>query len=51
MNTLFVGMRSFGEAESKIMRAYAQSEQYHAIVESRVRLTTITKSLFITIVG
>ena len=32
-------MRPFGEAESKAMRAYAQSRQYHTIVESRVRLT------------
>ena len=32
-------MRPFGEAQSKAMRAYAQSGQYHTIVESRVRLT------------
>ena len=32
-------MRSFGEAQSKAMRAYAQSGQYHTIVESRVPLT------------
>ena len=35
-------MRPFGEAQSKAMRAYAQSGQYHTIVESRVRLTTRT---------
>ena len=35
-------MRPFGEAESKVMRAYAQSGQYHIIVESRVRLTKDT---------
>ena len=34
-----IGMRPFGEAQSKAMRAYAQSGQYHTIVESRVRLT------------
>ena len=27
-------MRSFGEAQNKVMRAYAQSEQYHTIVKS-----------------
>ena len=32
-------MRPFGEAQLKIMRAYAQSGKYHTIVESRVRLT------------
>ena len=32
-------MRPFEEAQSKAMRAYAQSGQYHTIVESRVRLT------------
>ena len=37
-------MRLFGEAQSKAMRAYAQSGQYHTIVESRVRLTPITRS-------
>ena len=31
-------MRPFVEAQSKVMRAYAQSEQYHTIVESRVYL-------------
>ena len=31
-------MRPFGEAQSK-MRVYAQSRQYHTIVESRVRQT------------
>ena len=30
---------AFWEAQSKPMRAYAQSGQYHTIVESRVRLT------------
>ena len=38
-NTLSIGMRPFGEAQSKAIRAYAQSGQYHTIVESRVRLT------------
>ena len=28
--------------QSKAMRAYAQSGQYHTIVESRVRLTLTT---------
>ena len=32
---IFIGMRLFGEAQSKAMRAYAQSGQYHTIVESR----------------
>ena len=39
MNTIFISMRPFGEVQSKVMRAYAQSGQYHTIVESRVRLT------------
>jgi len=30
-----IGMRCFGEAQSKVMRAYAQSGQYHSIVEVR----------------
>ena len=30
-----IGMRSFGEAQSKAMRAYTQSGQYHTIVEIR----------------
>ena len=34
-------MRPFEKAQSKIMRAYAQSGQYHTIMESRVRLTTL----------
>ena len=38
-NTNSIGMRSFGKAQIKAMRAYAQSGQYHTIVESRVRLT------------
>ena len=38
-NTPFIVIRPFGEAQSKAIRAYAQSEQYHIIVESRVRLT------------
>ena len=29
------GMRPFRETESKTMRAYAQNEQYHTIVEVR----------------
>ena len=32
-NTLSIGMRPFGEAESKVMRVYAH-EQYYTIVES-----------------
>ena len=38
-NTNSIGMRPFGETQSKAMRAYAQSGQYHTIVEGRVRLT------------
>ena len=38
-NTLFIGTRHFGETQSKSMRAYVQSGQYHTIVESCVRLT------------
>ena len=30
-----IGMRSFGETKSKIMRVYAQSGQYRTIVEVR----------------
>ena len=30
-----VGMRPFGEAQSKATRAYTQSGQYHTIVEIR----------------
>ena len=37
--TLSIGMRHFGEAQSKVIRACAQSGQYHIIVKSRVRLT------------
>ena len=32
-------MKSFGEAQSKVMRAYTQSGQYHTIAGSRVHLT------------
>ena len=35
-------MRPFGEVQSKATRAYAQSGQYHTILESRVRLTMAT---------
>ena len=38
-NTNSIGLRLFGETQSNAMRAYAQSEQYHTIVKSRVRLT------------
>ena len=31
-----IGMRPFGGTQSKAMRAYAQSGQYHTIVESGV---------------
>ena len=40
-------MRPFGEAQSKAMRAYAQSGQYHTIVESHVRLTEKKKTILI----
>ena len=32
-------MRHFEEAQNKVMSAYAQSGQYHTIVESLVHLT------------
>ena len=32
--TRVIDMKSFGEAQSKPRRAYAQSGQYHTIVES-----------------
>ena len=32
-------MKPFREAQSKAMRAYVQSGQYHTIAESRIRLT------------
>ena len=32
-------IRPLGGAQSKVMRAYAQSGQYHTIVKSRVYLT------------
>ena len=35
----------FWEAQSKVTRAYAQSGQYHTIMESRVHLT-LKKSLW-----
>ena len=38
MNTLSIGLSHFWETQSKTMRVYAQNEQYHTIVESRVRL-------------
>ena len=38
-NSNSIGVRPFGEAQSKATRAYAQSGQYHTIAESRVRLT------------
>ena len=31
---IYIGMRPFGEARNKTMRAYAQSGQCHTIVES-----------------
>ena len=34
-NTISIGMRPFGETKNKAMRAYAQSGQYHTIVEIR----------------
>ena len=33
-----IGTRPFGEAQNKVTRPYAQSGQYHTIVESRVSL-------------
>ena len=41
-NTLPIEMRPFGEIQSKAMKAYAQSGQYHTIVESRFPLTKFT---------
>ena len=38
-NTNSIIIKPFEETQSKAMRAYAQSGQYHTIVESRVRLT------------
>ena len=35
----------FGQAQSKIIRAYAQSGQYHTIVESCVYLTSSSYSI------
>ena len=32
---IFIDMRSFGETKSKAKRTYAQSGQYHTILESR----------------
>ena len=43
-NTNSIDMRPFGKAQNKVMRAYAQSRQYHTIVESRVRLTTTIRN-------
>ena len=34
------GTRHFGEAQSKTTRVYAQSRQYHTIVEGRIFLCT-----------
>ena len=34
-NTISIGMSHFREAQSKVMRAYAQSEQYHIIMKIR----------------
>ena len=33
MNTISIGTRHFGEPQRKVMRLYAQSGQYHTIVE------------------
>ena len=41
-NANSIGMRPFGQVQSKAMRTYAQSGQYHTIVESCVRLTIET---------
>ena len=40
-------VEAFWEAQSKAMRAYAQSGQYHTIVESRVRLTKYSTKLVV----
>ena len=42
------GTRPFGETNNKAMRAYAQSGQYHTIVEIPWFLTSITRSLAFT---
>ena len=34
-------MRPFGEAQSKAMRAYTQSGQYHTVVERHIHLTNL----------
>ena len=39
MNTLSIGNEALWEAQNKVTRVYAQSGQYHTIVESRVHLT------------
>ena len=49
-NTLSIGMKPFGEAQSKVMRTYAQSGQYHTIVESRV-LTIRTSPLTLKLIS
>ena len=36
-------MKPFEEAQSKVIKAYTQSGQYHTITESRVRLTLTTQ--------
>ena len=38
-------MRHFGETQSKTMKAYVQSRQYHTIVESHVHLTIIITTI------
>ena len=43
-NTISIGLRPFGEVQSKTMRAYAQSGQYHTIVESRVHSNIVSES-------
>ena len=40
-------MRHFGEAQSKVMSAYAQSGQYHTIVESLISNNPMTIHLSI----
>ena len=34
-NTISICMMPFGEVQNKVMRGYAQSRQYHTIVEIR----------------
>ena len=46
MEYISIGMRPFGETQSKAMRAYAQSEQYHTTMETRDSLHGIRVNAF-----